>query len=290
MLARMHVFVSISTSFQTDYSDSLDFACVKCQCPHPWVCIAWVLPAVTIPKCDEWVAQKNYSSGQRRSNGQLWEPVLYLHVSVGLERSGFKIQVYEDAMLLLKTLNTFYHHNIDQLIFSFLWPECLTKTMEGKKDSAWLTVWGETTDLAGQAPGRSMRQVVMLPLQSGSTDGHPGAPPSFSFLLSLEPATGVAHFSLVTLFWKQSQRDMYGSVSMVIVNPLKRRLTIIASLNFFFFWNTSSEGKLMQSSKRAMWNPRSPPDHASSILSGKEKIFFCPLVCLRHFCFQSLAS
>lgn len=163
MLARMHVFVSISTSFQTDYSDSLDFACVKCQCPHPWVCIAWVLPAVTIPKCDEWVGQKNYSSGQRRSNGQLWEPVLYLNVTVGLERSGFKIQVYEDAMLLLKTLNTFYHHNIDQLIFSFLWPECLTKTMEGKKDSAWLTVWGETTDLAGQAPGRSMRQAVMLP-------------------------------------------------------------------------------------------------------------------------------
>lgn len=74
----------------------------------------------------------------------------------------------------------------------------------------------------------------MLPPQSGSTAGHPGAPPSSSFLLSLEPATGVAHFSLVTLFWKQSQRDMYGSVSMVIVNPLKRRLTIIANLNFFF--------------------------------------------------------
>lgn len=32
----------------------------------------------------------------------------------------------------------------------------------------------------------------------------------------------------------------------------------------------------MQSSKWAMWNPKSTPDHASSILSGKEKIFLCP--------------
>lgn len=95
-----------------------------------------------------------------------------------------------------KKLNTFYHHNIDQLIFSFLWPECLTKTMEGKKGSAWLTVWLETADLAGQAPGRSMRPSVTLPLQSGSTAGHPGAPPSS--LLFAQP--GAYHWGGSFLF------------------------------------------------------------------------------------------
>lgn len=80
--------------------------------------------------------------------------------------------------------------------------------------------------------GRHLAGVWGLCSQEAQTDIlvlHP-----LSFLLSLEPTIGVAHFSLVTLFWKQSQRDMYRSVSMVIVNPLKWRLTIIASLNIFF--------------------------------------------------------
>lgn len=90
----------------------------------------------------------------------------------GGEGSGLKIQVCEDAMLLLKKLNTFYHHKIHQLIFSFLWLKYPTKATDGKKGFVWLVVWGRTIHLAGQASGRTVRQLLTLPLPTGSTGRH----------------------------------------------------------------------------------------------------------------------